>query len=84
VFLEFTVTNTGDVDLTGVVLEDSATALGGCGAIGDLAVGGTASCTVSGTVDNDYAGEATVTGAYGDQIVTDSDWVYYRMLMALG
>lgn len=75
----FVITNTGNVALTNIALNDSDFDVSGCGAIPDLAPGETFECVIGplnagGVAHYDLA---TVTGDYDGQTVQDDDPVYY-------
>jgi LPXTG-motif cell wall-anchored protein len=75
---EYVVTNTGEVDLTGVVVTDDI--LGDICTIGNLAIGATAKCEKTGTATlGQYANVGTVTGDYnqGETTVKDTDPSHY-------
>ncbi|GLI39271.1 hypothetical protein GHYDROH2_27720 [Geobacter hydrogenophilus] len=73
---EYVVTNTGNVDLTNVVVTDDK--LGAICTIGPLAVGASQTCTKTGTaVMGQYVNMGTVTGTYGNTTVTDQNPSHY-------
>ena len=72
----YIVTNTGDVDLTGIVVTDDK--LGVIGTVASLPVGANATLSVSGiAIAGQYANNATVIGYYGTVNVTDWDPSHY-------
>jgi len=77
----FVVTNTGNVDLTGITLTDSDFVLSGCTVPSQLAVGAWFECFVTDTwVVVQHTDTATVTGDFGGQTYSDEDDAnyYYR------
>ncbi|EHP85170.1 conserved repeat domain protein, partial [Geobacter metallireducens RCH3] len=73
---EYVVTNTGNVDLTNVVVTDDK--LGAICTIGPLAAGASQTCTKTGTaVMGQYANMGTVTGQYNGTTVTDQNPSHY-------
>jgi hypothetical protein len=72
----YVVTNDGNVDLTNVQVTDDK--LGPVCVIGPLAVGATSTCTMTGIAQaGQYANLGTVTGNYGQIVVTDADPSHY-------
>jgi len=72
----YIVTNTGDVDLTGIVVTDDK--LGLIGTISSLSVNATQTLYAYGTAAaGQYANNATIVGYYGLVQVTDSDPSHY-------
>jgi LPXTG-motif cell wall-anchored protein len=73
----YVVTNTGSVDLTGVVVTDDI--LGAVCTIGDLAIGESETCEKTGVaVAGQYANEGTATDNDGDEpTATDTDPSHY-------
>jgi LPXTG-motif cell wall-anchored protein len=74
---KYVVTNDGNVALSDVTVTDDV--LGDVCLIGDLGVGASDSCELTGeAVVGDYANEGTATGIHGEQtIVTDTDMSHY-------
>jgi len=71
---EYTVTNTGDVPLFGVVLQDDV--LGNVGAVGMLGVGESMQFSASDFVDTDITNIVTATGndEWGHKVVDSAEW----------
>jgi len=73
------VTNTGNVDLTGITLTDSDFDLSGCTVPSSLAVGASFNCIVTDPwAPVQHTDTATVTGDFGGQPVDDTDDANYR------
>ncbi|MFC2047163.1 hypothetical protein ACFLTK_02655 [Chloroflexota bacterium] len=76
VLWEYIVTNTGDVDLTNVVVTDDI--LGPIGTIASLAAGETQTLTANGNAAaGQYANLGTATGEYNGTTVSDEDPSHY-------
>ncbi|OPY18708.1 MAG: hypothetical protein A4E23_01328 [Methanomethylovorans sp. PtaU1.Bin073] len=75
----YVVTNTGNVDLTDVVVKDNKIDLGTAGTIGSLAAGESKTITVSDgiAIAGQYENTATATGYYGTTDVSDIDPSHY-------
>jgi len=73
---EYIVTNSGNVDLTNVVVTDNK--IGQICTAATLAVGQTITCTATGTaIKGQYSNIGTATGSYNGTTVQDSDAAYY-------
>ena len=74
---EFVVTNTGDVDLTDVLVTDDV--LGAICGVGFLEVGDTFTCSIGGVTAaaGQHTNTGTATASYNDAVVSDSDPANY-------
>lgn len=79
VFFRLTVTNTGNVGLTGITLMDSTISLTGCSIPATLGEGSSFSCVLGPETAGlgQQFNEASTTGDYGVIEVSDSDPAYY-------
>jgi hypothetical protein len=70
---EYLVTNTGNVELSDIAVTDNKGVIVSCPSV-SLAVGQSMTCTAVGVAAaGDYSNLGTVSGSYGDMVVTASD-----------